>query len=198
MRGGVLLIALAGCDYTFNLDHISSRAGDAQADAFDPARQCPAAYTLELYAGSRFRIIDTPLTAWAASDDCIDDSAGLSHLANAPGRAKLDALIAAMTARQEPTFWWIGAVQPVAVTTPLEGWIWMNGEPVDVALWNMPYEPNDGEGTETDHQEQFSFIDSADPGLVDVEGLALGHALCECDGQPTSMAARVAIDQGRR
>ena len=198
MRIAVSLLLVAGCDYTFNLDHLDPGAPDApQPDAFDVATQCRSDYDLPLWPGSRFRIYTSPGAAWALSDACNDDNAdGTAHLAVAQTREKLDALIGALTVRQGVR-WWIGAVQPASATTPLEKWLWVTGEPVDPSLWDMPTEPNDGDGSESDHNDQFGFIEQTSPGLVDVNGSLMMNGLCECDGHTMAAAAVAAIAQNR-
>jgi len=200
MRKLSLLIALCGCDDLFNLEPIAVVDGavDPPLDAgFDPARECPAEYALELFAGSRYRTTEVFTQAWNASDDCRDDKPGLTHLAVAATRDELDVLVATLVAKGVDR-WWIGAVQPAAVTAPIDGWLWMTGEPVSAALWDLPLEPNDGQGTETDHEEQFAIIQYDRPGLIDIAGNAVTlRGLCECDGRPMATGAASAVDQAR-
>jgi hypothetical protein len=191
MRLAVWLVLLAGCDQTWNLDHIDEH----DAAAFDPSDDCPADYDLRLVRGSRFRIAQTARTAWTASDLCNADLPGATHLAVAPTRETLDALIGALTSRGDDR-WWIGAVQPTGAPTPIDSWIWVTGEPIDKLLWAAA-EPNDGNGIEDNHEDQFAFIESGTPGLVDAEGLTLERALCECDGRAVAADATAAIDQSR-
>jgi hypothetical protein len=62
----------------------------------------------------------------------------------------------------------------------------------------VPIEPNDGEGTETDHAEQFTIIEGGTNGLIDIVGSSTtALALCGCDGRPATSAARSAVDQSR-
>ncbi|HEY5945683.1 MAG TPA: C-type lectin domain-containing protein [Kofleriaceae bacterium] len=194
MRVGLTLLLLASCDQTWNLDHIDER--DAAPHAFDPAADCPTSYDLAFIAGSRFHIVQTGRTAWNASDACVADSSGLTHLAVAPTREELDALIGALTSRADGR-WWIGAVQPTTATAPGDGWLWATGEAIDAALWLSPIEPNDGNGIEDDHEDQFGFIEASTTGLIDAQGLTVLRYLCQCDGRPMSNDARTALDQSR-
>jgi len=198
MRGAVWLLLLAGCDFTFNLDYINpvdATAIDTSADTFNPD-MCPIGYDVSLYPGSKFRIITATMKAWDASDDCTNDLDGATHLAAALTRDKLDVLIGALTVRMQ-AYWWIGAVQPTNVSLPIERWVWTTGEPVDPTMWDSPVEPNDGNGIEDDHRDQFAMIGMNKPGLADVNGDSLQLALCECDGRPLADDAKAAIDQSR-
>jgi hypothetical protein len=191
MRIAVALLLLAGCDDLWNLEHL-------EEGPFDPA-SCPSTYALALWPGSRFRIGDTERTAWTAHDRCSADSTtGVpTHLAVAATRDKLDALVGALTARADVR-WWIGAVQPTSATEVGGDWLWLTGEPVAADLWDAPAEPNDGNGIEDIHDEQFAFIEASDAGLLDVNGITLLRFLCECDGRPVSAEAIAAVDQSRQ
>jgi hypothetical protein len=196
MRIVVWLLVLAGCDDLFNLEHIDPQRDGAALDAFDPDVDCPQGYDLALFAGSRYRVTESSYAAYDSSDDCNDDKLGFTHLAVAPTNAEVTALHDSLIAKGFGR-WWLGGVQPAAgVTDPIQGWLWVTGEPVDVGQWAIG-EPNDGDADEQDHIEQFMFIDETVPGLVDLLGSFGNRALCECDGRPVTEEARIAIDQGR-
>ena len=196
MRPVSLLLALCGCDQLFDLERIELVDAAAIDAAFDP-QTCPAEYSLALHPGTRYRIGEVYTQAWNASDDCNDDRPGFTHLAVAPGREEVDVLIAAIVARGGGR-WWVGAVQPVTAPTVGGDWLWMTGEAVAAALWDVPVEPNDGEGTETDHAEQFTILEGGVAGLIDIVGSSTtALALCECDGRPATPAATSAVDQSR-
>jgi hypothetical protein len=206
MRIAVWLVALAGCDDLFNLDHIDHKphdaalvdaAADATSDAaFDRERDCPVNYDLALFAGSLYRITADSPFAWDAHDECNADKPGFTHLAAAQTQQELSALHASLVAKNLG-IWRLGAVQPVAVTMPIEGWLWVTGEPVDMVMWTA-LEPNDGNGLEDDHSEQFAIISAqAEDRMIDLAG-NLGHrAVCECDGRGVSPDAQTAVDQAR-
>jgi hypothetical protein len=192
MRLALSLLLLASCDQTWNLDHIDP----TDAGPFDPATDCPSNYDLALVPGSRFRIGQTTRTAWNASDLCKGELVGATHLAVAPTREKLDALIGALTSRADNR-WWLGTAQPTTATQPGADWLWLTGELVDASLWDSPVEPNDGNGLEDDHEDQFAFIQAGVPGLIDAQGVTLERFLCECDGRPITDDAQSAVDQSR-
>ena len=188
-----MLLLVAACDQTWNLDHIEPRP------EFDPEMDCPMDYELELVAGSRYRITANTFNAWDSSDDCNDDSDGLTHLAVAETVDELTTLREALIAKGQ-TRWWLGAVQPpVGVTMPLDRWLWATGAQINKLMWAAsPQEPDDADNVEQDHLEQFAVIEEARPGLVDIDGAFGNRALCECDGDALGDAARLAIDQSRR
>jgi hypothetical protein len=201
VRIAVALLLVAGCDRLFALEHIPPGGpGDAPfdtppADAFDPDLQCPATYTLALWPGSRFRIVTPEVAPWTASDDCNDDLVGATHLAVAPTSDKLAVLVGKLV-MQNDTRWWLGAVQPLSVNAVTEHWLWVTGEPVDVSLWG-PNEPDDVDGLEIDHFEQFGAIDTVRSGMFDYPATTPNRALCECDGRAFTDEARVAIEQSQ-
>ena len=86
------LLALAGCDDLFNLEHIDPQSDGPAVHAFDPDVDCPEGYDLALFAGSRYRVSDDTLAAYDSSDDCNDDKPGFTHLAVAPTAPELTAL----------------------------------------------------------------------------------------------------------
>ena len=77
------MLLLAGCDQTWNLDHIYEDKDAAVVDAardgtpidapFDAATDCPMEYDRPLFPGSRYRLLTTPIAVWDAYDACIDD-----------------------------------------------------------------------------------------------------------------------------
>lgn len=196
MRGVALVIALAGCDYTFNLDHL--RLVDAGPDApapdarppFDPTRDCPTSYTLQI-GETRYRATAAE-PAWTASEECANDTDGYTHLAITPTISERDALLTALEQRTENR-WWLGAVQPVNATSPGAGWLWLVDEPFSPTLWYAASEPNDLDNSEADHAEQFVIIQKTIPGLVDFIGSYMEVGLCECDGRPITAAAMTAL-----
>jgi hypothetical protein len=194
MRIAVWLVVLAGCDDLFNLEPVERF--DAAVDAFDRDLDCPADYDLTLFAGARYRITKDSLAAWDDHIDCADDRPGYTHLAVAQTQVELtivhDAVIAKGLGRI-----WLGGVQPASVDMPGDGWLWVTGESIDRSQWGNT-EPNDANGNELDHLEQFVAIDGglADK-LIDYSGANGIRGLCECDGRPISDDAQMAIDQAK-
>jgi hypothetical protein len=194
MRFAVALLLLAGCDQTWNLDHLDHV--DARK-AFDVETDCPMGYNLFLNAGSRYNIVSNVASAWAAQARCAADSEGFTHLATATTRTELDALMSSLLSKQAGR-WWLGAVQPTTATLPDADWLWMTGEPIDPEFWNSPDEPNDGNRVEDDHEDQFAFIDQGVMDLIDAQGMLEYGYLCECDGRAITSEAQIALDQSKR
>jgi hypothetical protein len=200
MRVVVALLVLAGCDDLWNLELVPSPdAGGMQDSGFDLEVDCPPTYELRLFPGSRYRVTDNSYAAWDTADDCADDTLGrTTHLATAQTAQELAALHESLVA-QSAGRWWLGAVQPKSgVTLPLDGWIWLTGEPIEMTMWSItPLEPNDGDGLEPDHLEQFALIQDSRQGLIDLDGGFGNRGLCECDGLALSIAARSALAESR-
>jgi hypothetical protein len=203
-RVAALLVAVAACDQTWNLDRIEpardARVIDTQAiDArpFDPAVDCPASYDLFI-AGTPYRITANTFAWWDSAGDCDDDTDGFTHMAVAQTNAELMAFHDTLTQKNLGR-WWLGAVQPaVGVTTPGEAWLWVTGEPIAATAWASPDEPNDGGDGEQGHHEQFALVDETRlPALIDLDGSIGSRALCECDGRRIAQAAREAISQSK-
>lgn len=205
MRMGLLLVLAAGCDYTFNLDHIAPAQGSVdaplvdgrggtQGDAFDVSL-CPASYDRALQAGSRYRIVTTFATAWAQFDDCDDDLPGATHLAVLETAAEQTLVHTAQVSANQYR-WWIGAVQSPLATTTKDMWNWLVGEPIATTAW-AANEPDDLDFSETDHQEQFAVSQQDTTGIVDIGGVTSAGALCECDGRATVAYVRGWVDAYR-
>ncbi|HEY5921057.1 MAG TPA: hypothetical protein VIV11_05270 [Kofleriaceae bacterium] len=191
----VVVLLLAACDQTWNLDHVDPPL------PFDPDVNCPTDYDLTLFPvapDSRYRVTGNTFAAWDSSDDCNDDTDGLTHLAVAATDEELAALREALIVKGQVR-WWLGAVQPaVGVSMPLDDWLWVNDMQILKTLWAAsPQEPDDVDGVEQDHREQFAVIEEARPGLVDIDGAFGNRAVCECDGDSLGDAARAAIAQSR-
>jgi hypothetical protein len=193
-RYALILVAVAGCDATWNLDHVPEPAA-RDSHTFDADTDCPASYTLRLHPGSRYRVSEELATAWAQSDTCNADSSGLTHLVALETTDELAAAQTALGARSMYR-WWVGAVQGPTAQTPIDAWIWVTGTPVTMG-WATD-EPDDLDFTETNHQEQFAFIQADVAGMVDIYGTEMYTALCECDGVPMSAEAATIIDINRQ
>jgi len=63
----------------------------------------------------------------------------------------------AMFAPQGPT--WIGLSQKPGQLIPKDGWIWEHDIPLTFVRWG-PAEPDDADGSESDHQEQCAVMDA--------------------------------------
>jgi hypothetical protein len=191
-----LLLLLTACGED-NRTAPDGDLADATVDALDLVAACPGYdVTVDTIPTSRFRMVATPVSVWAASDDCVDDTTGLSHLAIATSFVKLSTLIEELRARNIQR-WWLGAVQLATATAPADSWYWVTGETVDTARWATPAEPDDSGMGETDHAEQFAVIVKTTEGLVDVAGTTTEQALCECDGRAMSAQAQAAFDATR-
>ena len=190
MRVALIVIALAGCDDLFNLEHIDRVDGGSDAAGFDLSK-CPSTYNLVLIDSSRYRVLTAPDRAWVQSDLCNADSAGFTHV------AVLETSVEAVAAQAEldklqQFRWWIGAVQDRSAVNPGDGWIWLTGEPL-MSGWDAPVEPDDADMIELDHLEQFAVIQQGHVGLIDIAGHDIYTAICECDGRAVDPEAAIKI-----
>jgi hypothetical protein len=155
--------------------------------AFDP-NACPTGF-MQVTAGvpSRYRVLPT-LPAPADFSDymaaCDAELPGSTHGAVIDTAAEAMALAAVFGGGAGR--YYIGMVQDPIERAPAAGWIHADGTPVATALW-MAGEPNDGNGTETDHLEQAGVVTSGGT-FNDVAGTIVAPVLCECDGAvPSAM-----------
>jgi hypothetical protein len=194
MRFVWIVIALAGCDELWSLDHVTP----LDVLAFDPAVDCPASYDVALpVAGSRYRLIQTPERAWVQSDLCNADAPGKTHLVVLDDSNALEAVgVHDELVTRHQFRWWIGAVQRRVAITPSDHWLWITGGSV-AGGWNVPVEPDDADMIESDHFEQFVVFEEAYQGLIDITGHDGYNALCECDGRAPDAGVLAAIDGNR-
>lgn len=168
-------------------------------DSFNAAAQCPPDYSVVLPdQTSRYRLILTGARYWEHSDDCKDDLEGATHLVAIDSAAELEQVELAVTAAGniDDNRAWVGGVQLRDQAAPGNGWLWITGGPVDLALWDGG-EPNDVGGNE-DNQENFISVERDRDGLYDFGNGNTTGALCECDGKPVDPAAAAAIDANRQ
>jgi hypothetical protein len=173
------ILALTGCGFGAPA---APQTIDDTVDAGFTVAQCPASYDV-MGAASRYRLITTPGTVFAHGDACLADRAGSTHLA----------VIMNLTLPRNTV--WLGGVQAADANATDAGWIGLDGEPLIVAWGGQ--EPNDGGGTESDHREQFLRMSTDRAYLGDAAKTDQNGALCECDGQAISQAARALIEQYR-
>ena len=190
MRGvALLVVVLCGCHELFGLDRIQH--ADASVDSsVDAPPTCPSNYDLPLHPGSRYRVNigGNPIAHYNA---CAADASGLTHLAvlnSMEEQAVLQNLVDARTG-----LYFVGAVQRADSMTTGGGWIWITGELVIGTQWGA-FEPNDVDGLETDHWEQFALLFSGRTGLIDYSETEVFDAICECDGRQVTAEAQALIE----
>jgi hypothetical protein len=191
----VAWIALvAGCGFQSPVadPSMGGTAGAPPDSGFDYAT-CPASYNVPLPGPTRYRLIATGRAAWDHSDACNADLPGATHLVVLETMPELLSVSGFVTTNA-PTIAgnsiWVGGVQLRTALLPRDGWLGFDGAPL-IDMWDSG-EPNDGGGTETDHSEQFVFLENARL-LADRPGNTNLGALCECDGKPVAAIAAAAI-----
>lgn len=200
--GFAAILVLCGCGSVASSAPDASNAPDTSGGA-----QCPASYDITLSGMSRYRLITTGGRAWDQSTSCTRDQAGATHLVvleTASELASVQALVdTSATALAAGV--WVGGVQQHTATSPGDGWLGFDGQPLISGSWydgpgtNGPpdVEPNDGDGTENG-LEQFVIIKPSNSqgiknGLQDSQGGNSKGALCECDGKPIAAVAAAEI-----
>lgn len=198
------LTTLAGCGFSVGaqrtdaaIDSPVDAVPDVPADAFSLA-DCGAAYTIT-HGLSRYRIVATNLTAWAASSSCAADRKNATHL------VVIDNLTEQLQIQNDinslpngTNAYWAGAVQRFDAPGIADGWLSLTGGPFAGTWSNV--EPTDNDGAppyENEvHAEQFVRFDRNGQGLTDAPGRLTGHGyICECDGKPIDpIAAQAIID----
>jgi hypothetical protein len=189
---------LAGCGFSVGAQRTDAAIDspvDAAPDAFSPAA-CGTAYTIT-HGLSRYRIVATHVTAWAASSICAADLENATHLVVFDSPSEQLEIQNDLNAMPNGTnLFWIGAVQRFDATQIGEGWLSLTGGPLG-GFWSS-VEPTDNDGgppydTEV-HAEQFVRLDRSGGGMVDAPGRLPNHGyICECDGKPIDPTAAQAI-----
>jgi hypothetical protein len=216
-HGCGLVLLLPACFHTRYLQDDAGISDDAkveidaaqvETDAAGPdAAQCPPAYDIVLQGPSRYRLITAAAPAWEHSDTCASDLRDATHLVileTAAEVASVQALVEHPPATIESGGIWVGGVQLRTATTPAEGWLGFDGQPLIGGEWydddaTNDHEPNDQNEIETDdHLEQFVAIDAGKHGLNDADGTHARGALCECDGKPMAANAVAAVASNRK
>jgi len=148
---------------------------------------------------SRYRLIVNGHRAWEQSDACNLDMPGAAHLVVIETPQELVAIKAFVMNLPSGTAGnaiWIGGVQPKTATSPSDGWIGFDGEPL-LYGWGGS-EPNDSPNNgESDHAEQFVAMEKALPYFLDIPGGNTFGALCECDGKAIDPNAAILVDSYR-
>ena len=191
-------LALAGCGFSVGaqaIDAAPDAPPDVLADAF-VLDDCGAAYTIT-HGLSRYRIVGTHLTAWAASSSCAADRANATHLVvidNLTEQLQIQSDINMLS--NGTNAYWMGAVQRADATGVAEGWLSLTGGAFAGTWSNV--EPTDDDGgppyDKEVHAEQFVRFDRNGQGLTDAPGRLAGHGyICECDGKPIDPVAAQAI-----
>jgi hypothetical protein len=176
---------------------LDARADDAPNDGRVFPRDCPQDYDISLpstAATSRYKLSTTKTKYWSQETECAGDIPGATHLAvtqTVLERNELGGIVDSMTAGSG-AYVYVGAVQRPDAIVATGGWIWLDGQAVDVAVWatNTPFDAGDGE---QNHDAQVSMLDTL-MGLIDVTGSADIDAVCECDGIPIDATARTYVD----
>jgi hypothetical protein len=178
-----VLCVLAGCDYTFNLDHIGpARDGgpDGAPMFLDAPEPCPTSYKVvaDTPVASRYRIV-TVLQTWEVAEaDCVNDSiTGITHLAVFDDPTEMPALRAEINASIANPFDAFAGYAHDTGADPRQFFA-VTGEALanTVPPWNLG-EPNGGTGTDEEPIVWFgSNHDFYDGGYFYQE-----MAVCECD-----------------
>lgn len=188
-------IFLVGCG------SVASNTSDAGGtlDAFDYAR-CPASYDAALPGPTRYRLSAQGASAWAHSETCSLDLLGATHLVGLETAGELASVQRLVDSSTIAAGVWVGGVQRHTATTPGEGWLGLDGQPLLAGAWyhgpgdngQTDSEPNDGDAMEN-LLEQFVIIKPMRNGLQDSQGSNSKGALCECDGKPIAATAAAEI-----
>jgi hypothetical protein len=169
---------------------------DAARDAHTFAN-CPQAYNISIPSTasiSRYKLLTAGMNYWQQEAVCAGDVPGVTHLAltqTVNERNELGGIVDSMIAGSG-AYVYVGAVQRPDAVAAVGGWIWLDGQPVDAAVWasGTPFDAGDGE---QNHDAQAAMLDSM-MGLIDVTGSADLDAVCECDGIPIDATARTYVD----
>jgi hypothetical protein len=159
---------------------------------------CPPSYNVPLPGPTRYRLITEGLSAWQQSDACMVNLPSATHLVVLETMAEVMAVssfVAATSTTIAGNAIWIGGVQERTASLPDFGWLGFDGAPL-IPAWAIG-EPNDIGGNESEHDEQFVYLDPGRHYLVDRAGNTSLGALCECDGKPIAPNAVTAITANR-
>jgi hypothetical protein len=190
------IVLMAGCGFqaqVTTLDGTGGTVAPTDAAAFDFAT-CPVSYDAALPGPSRYRLIKEGHRAWEQSDICAQDMVGATHLIEIDTMKELGdvaALIDTSNIGIAGNAIWIGGVQQMTATSPSDGWLGLDGQPL-LNGWGGQ-EPDDGGGDESNHEEQFVTVIENRPYFTDARGDTILGAMCECDGKPLSAAAAALI-----
>jgi hypothetical protein len=169
VQGRWLVILVVGCGFHSNASTGDARERDAttrddaatDAAMIDATPGCSTA-GLDCPAGQEVLITGcgtacwvgctdgTPITESAARDSCTSWGGTLGSFASG---TELDCVRAAIA---RGSAMWIGLEQAPGATTPQAGWSWISGAALDFTDWASG-QPNDGDGSETDHAEQCAY-----------------------------------------
>jgi hypothetical protein len=199
MRASWILF-MAGCGFQAQAVAVDGPGGPDDRDSGDrdgaipdaglELATCPANYDAPLPGPSHYRLIVDGHRAWEQSDACEHDMPGAAHLAVIKTTEELTAIAAFIKDSSvgiANNAVWIGGVQQQSARQTDEGWLGFDG----TALFNGwdTKEPNDKDGDEAGHQEQFVMIAKGKSRFTDTSGNDADAALCECDGEPLAKAA---------
>jgi hypothetical protein len=120
---------------------------------------------------------------------CIAELQGATHPANVHS-AQTVTEVAALFSAGGPAWIYVGVLQDPTATTPIGGWINMDGSAFDATLWSNanPVQPDDGDGDEANHLQQAgAVLYTGEFGDYQTNlGVPL---LCACDGVPVAPRA---------
>lgn len=208
--------ALAGCSFTPGAFRapptVDAETADGSVDAdspvvdaspdaapdsppvFDPATDCPAAYTLTIGTSpTRYRVITSEGPFATQHGDCNDDLVDATHLASPETAVELMDIRTYLAARTlaPSRKYYVGTVQLRDQTAVDTGWIvFAGGGPLPGGQWEIG-EPEDAGGGENNAQNVSSLW--VDTGLTDSTGNLSYGAICECDGMPIDADAVAAL-----
>jgi hypothetical protein len=179
-------LVLSGCHLLFSLDNVppDATAGDGPgsdggvvSDVRDGAG-CPASY--KQVSGWTVRVITTLDTYIASRQDCEDDAAGLTFLAEPYNDDLMIVVKAILMPYAQTDVYWVGATQLTLQGGAGVGWSWprtMMG--LDGAYWAAD-EPDDGldkvENDEENNVVVTPFAQLSDRSATEAHG-----AICACE-----------------
>ena len=159
------------------------------AVAFDP-NTCPTDFTqLSVDTPSRYRVLPVlPLTAeyFDYVTACGMQKPGVTHIAIIETLAEAMTVGPLAAGSGGPAQVYVGALQSQTATGLAVGWIHADGSPVAATVWAAS-EPDDGDGSEGNHQEQVAVLTSGGR-LNDIALKMHWPVLCECDGKTVAPA----------
>jgi hypothetical protein len=169
------------------------------AHVFDPAAECPAAYTAQLpstAATSRYRVITALAQFWPHNATCNADRPGVTHAATLNTMAELLELKTLVDGLSLLDRYYLGGIQDPQATAVNQSWIWFTGTPLLQTAWHLPEgEPDDANGGTEIHSQQLVIFDRLLTYLHDATGTSTYGIVCECDNMPVTAQAQGFVDR---
>jgi hypothetical protein len=174
---------------------------DVMPDAPFDLTTCPATYSVRIASSpSHYRLVTAQATFWEHTTACASAKPGATHLVIPESVEEIVELSEYIDPISNTgAVFYVGVVQDSSVTTPAEGWIRFDGQPVDPALW-LAGEPDDFDGTETDRYSQVAGFDKSPQNerMDDLPGVNDLGTVCECDGKSITPAVQAFVDADPR